>query len=102
MPSADFSAQSLHTLLYEALPQCGRKVGQISPGKSMILPCTTAAFTISHFIQTGFVMLCSLTQGFGLICDFCFLRLRSGQAKARSFVLGFLQTTPHGVALAIN
>ena len=37
----------------------------------MILPCTTAAFTIPQFLQTGFVMLCSLTQGFGLICDFC-------------------------------
>jgi hypothetical protein len=37
----------------------------------MILSCTTAAFTIPHFLQMGFVMLCSLTQGFGLLCDFC-------------------------------
>jgi hypothetical protein len=66
------SAQSPHALLHEALPPGGgRKVGQISPGKNMILPCTTAAFTIPHFLQTGFVKLCSLTQGFGLICDFC-------------------------------
>jgi|GEM_PF-4875510 len=40
------------------------------PGKNMIFPCTTAAFTSPHFLQTGFVMLCSLTQGFGLLCDF--------------------------------
>ncbi len=37
----------------------------------MILSCTTAAFTIPHVLQTAFVMLCSLSQGFGLICDFC-------------------------------
>ncbi len=66
------SAQSPQVLLHEARPsENGRKVGQISPGKNMILPCTTAAFTIPHVLQTGFVMLCSLTQGFGLICDFC-------------------------------
>ena len=59
-----------------------RKVGQISPGKSMILPCTTAAFTIPHVLQTGFVMLCPLTQGFGLICDFC--------SSARRFALRLL------------
>ena len=74
------SAQSPNALLQEALPpNCGRKVGKISPGKNMILPCTTAAFTISHVLQTGFVMLCSLTQGFGLICDFC--------SSARRFAL---------------
>ena len=60
----------------------GRKAGQISPGKNMILPCTTAAFTISHVLQTGFVMLCSLTQGFGLICGFC--------SSARRFALRLL------------
>ena len=66
------SAQSPHALLHEALPPIvDANVGQISPGKTMILPCTTAAFTIPHVLQTGFVMLCSLTQGFGLICDFC-------------------------------
>ncbi len=38
------SAQSLHTLLHEALPSTDdRKAGQISPGKSMILPCTPRA-----------------------------------------------------------
>jgi hypothetical protein len=58
------SAQSLQALLREALPsENGRKVGQISPecrttpGKNMIFPCTTAAFTIPHVLQTGFVML---------------------------------------------
>jgi hypothetical protein len=77
------SAQSPDTLLYKALPfNNGRKVGQISPGKNMILPCTTAAFTIPHVLQTGFVMLCPLTQGFGLICDSC--------SSARRFALGLL------------
>jgi hypothetical protein len=77
------SAQSPHALLHEALPsENGRKVGQISPGKNMIFPCTTAAFTISHVLQTGFVMLCSLTQGFGLICGFC--------SSARRFALRLL------------
>ncbi len=67
------SAQSPHALLQEALPLkiSGRKVGQIPPGKNMILPCTTAAFTIPHVLQMGFMMLFPLTQGFGLICDFC-------------------------------
>jgi len=78
-------AQSPHTLLHEALPskKNGRKAGQISPGKNMILPCTTAAFTIPHVLQTGFVMLCPLTQGFGLICDFCSSARRFGVSQAR-------------------
>jgi hypothetical protein len=77
------SAQSPHALLHEALPSNnGRKAGQISPGKNMILPYTTAAFTIPHVLQTGFVMLCPLTQGFGLICDFC--------SSARRFALRLL------------
>ena len=77
------SAQSPHALLHEALPPIvDANVGQISPGKSMILPCTPRALCHfvrahncriyhPHVLQTGFVMLCSLTQGFGLICDFC-------------------------------
>jgi len=44
----------------------GRKAGQISPGKNMIFPCTTAAFTSPHVLRTGFGMLCSLAQGVGL------------------------------------
>lgn len=44
---------------------------QTSPGNCMIFPCTIAAFTIPHVLRLGFGMLCSLTQGFGLICDFC-------------------------------
>ena len=72
MPSADFCPNHLmHYCMKRYHSDGGRKVGQISPGKNMILPCTTAAFTIPHFLQTGFVMLCPLTQGFGLICDFC-------------------------------
>jgi len=77
------SAQSPCALLHKALPSDnGRKVGQISPGKDMILPCTTAAFTIPHVLQTGFVMLCPLTQGFGLVCDSC--------SSARRFALRLL------------
>lgn len=72
------SAQSPHALLQEAHPLkiSSRKLGQISPSKNMILLCTTAAFTIPHVLRMGFVMLCSLTQGFGLICDFCSSALR--------------------------
>ncbi len=77
------SAQSPQTLLQGALPlNNGRKAGQISPGKNMIFPCTTAAFTIPHVLQAGFVMLCSLTQEFGLICGFC--------SSARRFALRLL------------
>jgi hypothetical protein len=77
------SAQSLHALLREALPsENGRKVGQISPGKNMIFPCTTAVFTIPNVLQTGLVMSCSLTQGFCLICGFC--------PSARRFALRLL------------
>jgi hypothetical protein len=71
MPSADFCPITPYITVRGAPTKCGRKVGQISPGKSMILPCTTAAFTSPHFLQTGFVMLCLLTQEFGLICGFC-------------------------------
>ena len=71
MPSADFCPITPCITAWSAPTNGGRNAGQISPGKNMILPCTTAAFTISHVLQMGFVMLCSLTQGFGLICDFC-------------------------------
>ena len=82
MPSADFCSITSGITTRGATTRGGRKVGQISPGKNMILPCTTAAFTISHVLQTGFVMLCSLTQGFGLICGFC--------SSARRFALRLL------------
>ena len=82
MPSADFCPITPCITAWDAPTTGGRKAGQISPGKSMIFPCTTAAFTIPHVLQTGFVMLCSLTQGFGLICDFC--------SSARRFALRLL------------
>lgn len=82
MPSADFCSITSSITTGGAPTTGGRKVGQISPGKNMILPCTTAAFTIPHVLLTGFVMLCSLTQGFGLVCDFC--------SSARRFALRLL------------
>jgi len=82
MPSADFCPITSCITTWSATTNDGRKAGQISPGKNTILPCTTAAFTIPHFLQAGFVMLCSLTQGFGLICDFC--------PSARRFALRLL------------
>ena len=63
MPSADFYPITSGITTGSATTQSGRSVGQISPGKNMIFPCTTAAFTSPHFLQTGFVMLCSLTHG---------------------------------------
>jgi hypothetical protein len=82
MPSADFCPITSSITAEGAPTTGGRKVEQISPGKNMILPCTTAAFTIPHVLQTGFVMLCPLTQGCGLICDFC--------SSARRFALRLL------------
>ena len=82
MPSADFCPVTPCITAWCAPTNGGRKAGQISPGKSMIFPCTTAAFTSPHVLRTGFVMLCSLTQGFGLICDFC--------PSARRFALRLL------------
>ena len=71
MPSADFCPVTPCITAWSAPTKGGRKAGQISPGKCMIFPCTTAAFTCPHILQTGFMMLCSLTQGFGLIYGFC-------------------------------
>ncbi len=42
----------------------------ISPDKSVLLPCTTAAFT-SVAEPMGFAVLCQLTRHVGLICNFC-------------------------------
>ena len=42
----------------------------ISPDKSVLLPCTTAAFT-SVAGPMGFAVLCQLTHRVGLLCDFC-------------------------------
>ena len=82
MPSADFYPITPCIATRSATIRNGRKVGQISPGKNMIFPCTTAAFTSPYVLRTGFGMLCSLAQGFGLICDFC--------PSARRFALRLL------------
>ena len=82
MPSADFCPVTPCITAWGAPTSGGRKAGQISPGKNMIFPCTTAAFTSPHVLRTGFGMLCSLAQGFGLICDFC--------PSARRFALRLL------------
>ena len=77
------SVQSPHALLHGALPPVGgHKVEQISPGKSMILPCTTAAFTISQ--RSGRASSCCADSPWGsaLICSFCL--------SARRFALGLL------------
>jgi hypothetical protein len=65
------SAQSPRALLQEALPlNHGRKAGQISPGKNMILPCTTAALTIPQI--SGWASSCGADSPWGsAICDFC-------------------------------
>ena len=77
------SAQSPHAFLNEALPPTsGRKVEQISPGKSMIFPCTTAAFTIPQ--RSGWASSCCADSPWSsaLICNFC--------SSARRFALGLL------------
>ena len=82
MPSADFCPITPCIAARGAPTIGGRKAGQISPGKNMIFPCTTAAFTSPHVLRTGFGMLCSLAQGFGLLCGFC--------TSARRFALRLL------------
>ena len=82
MPSADFYPVTPCIAAQGAPTFGGRKAGQISPGKNMIFPCTTAAFTSPHVLRTGFGMLCSLAQGFGLLCGFC--------TSARRFALRLL------------
>ncbi len=77
------SAQSPRVLLHEAQPlKGGRKVEQISPGKSMIFPCTTAAFTIPQ--RSGWASSCCADSPWGsaLIYSFC--------SSAHSFALGLL------------
>ena len=62
----------------------------ISPDKSMLLPCTTAAFT-SMAEPLGFAVLCQLARHVGLLCDFC--------PSAHRFPLACLPTLgyPHAV-----
>ncbi len=71
MPSADFCPVIPYITAWSVPTQCGRNAEQISPGKNMIFPCTTAAFISPQVLRTGFGMFCSLAQRFGLICDFC-------------------------------
>ncbi len=71
MPSADFCPVTPYITAWSTPTKGGRNAEQISPDKNVIFPCTTAAFTSPHVIRTGFGMLRSLAQGFGLICDFC-------------------------------
>jgi hypothetical protein len=69
--------------------------------KDVNFPCTTAAFTLPHE-PLGFVVLCQLAQGLSLVCGFC----SSARTFARRFIptisRGFLQTPPHGDALAFG
>ena len=77
------SAQSPHALLHEALPpEGGRKAGQISPGKNMILPRTTAAFTIPQWSGRASSCCADSPWGSALICSFC--------SSARRFAVGLL------------
>ncbi len=58
------SIQSPYALLHKALSSIDeRKVGQISPGKNMIFPCTTAAFTISQ--RSGWASSCCADSPWG-------------------------------------
>ncbi len=88
------SAQSPQALLHGALPpEGGRKTGQISPGKNMILPHTpralvtsfgrtTAAFTIPQWSGRASSCCADSPWGSALICSFC--------SSARRFALGLL------------
>ncbi len=70
--SIDITTILITTVVGPIPPLPLRNLGwQTSPGNCMIFPCTIAAFTIPHVLRTGFGMLCSLAQGFGLIRDFC-------------------------------
>ena len=77
------SAQSPQALLQGALPSNdGRNAGQISPGKNMILPYTTAAFTLPQWSGRASSCCADSPWGSALICSFC--------SSARRFALGLL------------
>ena len=67
---------------------------QISPDKNVSFPCTNAAFTLPPNLWASFV-LCLLAQGLSLLYAVSVRRL----ARLHS---GFLQTPPHGDALAFG
>ena len=89
------SAQSLNALLYKALPSFdGRKAGQISPGKNMIFPYTTAAFTIPQ--RSGWASSCCADSPWGSAYYAISVRRLIG------LHLGFLQTVGRPSALAFG
>ena len=78
------SAQSPHALLHEALLlKSSRKVEQISPGKSMIFPCTTAAFTIPQ--RSGWASSCCADSPWGSAFIMQFLFVGSQVCTQASF-----------------
>jgi hypothetical protein len=78
------SAQSPHALLHEALPpEGGREVEQISPGKNMIIPCTTAAFTIPQ--RSGWASSCCADSPWGSAFFMQFLFVGSQFCTQASF-----------------
>ena len=109
MPSADFCLLPPHVAIQGAsgfamitliltLPHDR----QISPDsfqyplegyKSVNLPCIAAAFTLSPE-PVGFVVSCQLARRLSLLCGFC--------SWLALLHLGFLQTIPHGIALAFG
>ena len=67
---------------------------QVSPGKNVDFLCTLAQFTASALDCTGFVVISQLAQHHGLLLGLC--------SSSCRFASGFLQTTPHGDALAFR
>ena len=89
------SAQSPHALLHKALPSFdGRNVGQISPGKNMIFPYTTAAFTIPQ--RSGWASSCCADSPWGSALYAISVRRLIG------LHLGFFQTVGRPSALALG
>jgi hypothetical protein len=110
MPSADFCLSSLHVAIQSAVGQAMISLitalphnRQISPDsfqyplegcKNVNFLCTTAAFTLSPE-PVGFVMSCQLTRRLSLFYAVSVRRLAHSPS-------GFLQTHPHGYALAFG
>jgi len=110
MPSADFCLLTLCVAIQGAsgmavitLTPALTHGRQISPDsvqyplegyKNVNFPCTTAAFTLPPE-PVGFVVWCQLARRLSpLLCDFC--------PSVRTYASGFLQTHPHGYALAFG
>jgi hypothetical protein len=74
--------------------------------KNVNFPCTTAAFNLSPE-PVGFVMSCQLSRKLGPgtrlgVMRFLFPGSGPGQAWSALLHSGFLQTIPHGIALAFG